>query len=172
MSRTRLSQLLWKFCCLTLILLLGISGLFTPKAAAILRQHHDAPGISRYHAQASIKDASAHAWQVVLYKVFQPGLKREIHLRLVGFPGIFEFAHPQPLEILTFQAKLLSAADVYTSAPAPNVGEYKFTDVLSALTSTDGLKLYLPLQDGQRLTLQIPKNVVAEWQLLVTDIND
>ncbi len=172
MSRISLSQLLLK-CCLALIILLGASGLFTPTAAAVLRQHHDTPEIRRYHAQVSIKDASAHAWQVVLYKVFKPGFKREIHLRLVGCPGIAEFSHPQPLEILTSQGKLLSASDVYAeSAPAPNVGEYKFTDVLSALATTDGLKLYLPLQDGQRLTLQIPKNAVTEWQLLVTDIND
>lgn len=172
MSRVSLSEFLLKCCCLTLILLLGASSLFTPTAAAILRQHQDAPGIRRYHAQVSIQDDSAHAWQVVLYKVFKPGFKTEIYLRLVGFPGIAEFAHPQPLEILTSQGKLLSASDVYASAPAPNVGEYQFTDVLSTLATTDGLKLYLPLQDGHHLALQIPKNAVTEWQLLVTDIND
>ncbi|MBW4609941.1 MAG: DUF3122 domain-containing protein [Hassallia sp. WJT32-NPBG1] len=42
---------------------------------------------------------------------------------------------------------------------------------LLKLTTTDSLKLYVPLSGKQRLVLQIPASVVTEWQWLVTDLN-
>jgi hypothetical protein len=153
------------------IVILITFGLFTPTAFAVLQQHHEAPGVLRYHSQASIKDNTGHAWQVVLYKVRKPGASQDINLRLIGFPGVTEFSHPQPLEIVTAQRKLLSASDVYAqNSPAPNVGEYKVTNIFNQLPTTNSLKLDLPLTTGQsRLT--IPKNVIIEWQMLITDFD-
>lgn len=160
-------------CCLLILAILITWGTVTDKATAILRQHHDAPGVLHYHSQVSIKDKTGHAWQILLFKVFDKDQLKDINLRLVGFPGVVEFTHPQSLEILTAQGKLLLASDVYTeSSPASNVGEYKFTNILPQLTTTEGLKLYLPLQKAQHCVLQIPQNVVTEWQLLVTELND
>jgi len=158
-------------CNLTLLLLLLSSGVFfTDSAFALLRQHHDAPEVLRYHSQVSIKDDFGYTWQVVLFKLFPPGKPVEFNLRLVGFPGVFELAHPQPLEIVTALGKLLSASDVYAEkSPSPNVGDYKLTEVLLKLTTTDSLKLYVPLSNEERLVLQIPASVVTEWQWLVTD---
>jgi hypothetical protein len=155
-----------------LIFLILSSGTFFPDSAlALLRQHHDAPGVLRYHSQVSIKDNFGYTWQVVLYKLFQPGKSEEIHLRLVGFPGVVEFAHPKNLEILTAKGKLLSASDVYAkNSPAPNVGEYKLTDVLQKLPSTDSLKIYLPIQQEKPLVLNISTAVVTEWQWLVQEV--
>jgi hypothetical protein len=175
----------------TLLLLLSSGAFFTDSAFALLRQHHDAPGVLRYHSQVSIKDDLGYTWQVVLFKLFPPGKPVEFNLRLVGFPGVFELAHPRPLEIVTAKNKLLSASDMYAEkSPSPNVGDYKLTDVLFKLTTTDSLKLYVPLSNEpallretlpqvtdeprtseQRLVLQIPASVVTEWQWLVTDLN-
>ncbi|MFH7024378.1 MAG: DUF3122 domain-containing protein [Heteroscytonema crispum UTEX LB 1556] len=164
------SQLLLR-CVLFIFLILAGFGFSTNSAAAILRQHHDAPGILRYHSQVSIKDDFGHAWQVVLYKLFKPGELENINLRLVGFPGVVEFNHPRSLEIVTANNKLLSASDFYAErSPAANVGEYKFTDILSKLPSTDSLKLYLPVQNPQPLVLKIPQAVVTEWQWLITQV--
>jgi Protein of unknown function (DUF3122) len=184
---TKQESILRLILCIHLTLLLVISsGIFFPgSASALLRQHHDAPGVLRYHSQVSIKDDFGYTWQVVLFKLFPPGKPVEFNLRLVGFPGVFELAHPQSLEIVTAKGKLLSASDVYAEkSPAPNVGDYKLTDVLFKLTTTDSLKLYVPVsgepalqrktlpQAGeQRLVLQIPASVVAEWQWLVTDFH-
>ncbi|MBW4666845.1 MAG: DUF3122 domain-containing protein [Cyanomargarita calcarea GSE-NOS-MK-12-04C] len=159
-------------CLLIIFLILSSGAFFSDSALALLRQHHDAPGVLRYHSQVSIKDDFGYTWQVVLYKLFQPGKSEEINLRLVGFPGVVEFAHPQNLEILTAKGKLLSASDVYAkTSPAPNVGEYKLTDVLQKLPSTDSLKIYLPIQREKPLVLNISNAVVTEWQWLVTDVN-
>jgi hypothetical protein len=157
---------------LTLLLVLSSGAFFTDSAFALLRQHQDAPGVLRYHSQVSIKDDFGYTWQVVLFKLFPPGKPVEFNLRLVGFPGVFELAHPRPLEIVTAKNKLLSASDVYAEkSPSPNVGDYKLTDVLFKLTTTDSLKLYVPLSGKERLVLQIPASVVTEWQWLVTDLN-
>ncbi|MEB3182212.1 MAG: DUF3122 domain-containing protein [Nostocaceae cyanobacterium] len=164
-------QVLHRYIITLLILLTFLTG-FPNSADALLRQHQDAPGVMRYHSQVSIKDDLGYSWQVVLFKLFLPGEPTSINLRLVGFPGVVEFTHPQSLEILTAKGKLLTAADVYAEkSPAPNVGEYRFTDVLNTLSSTERLKLFLPLRGVPPLVLKIPEVVVLEWQWLVTDVN-
>lgn len=76
------------------------------------------------------------------------------------------------LEIETAAGKLLLASDAYAlTTPAPNVGEYELTDVLPKLTTTDALKLHVPVKSEQPLILNIPNNVVTEWQWLVTEID-
>ncbi|MEQ9668509.1 DUF3122 domain-containing protein [Coleofasciculus sp. G2-EDA-02] len=154
-----------------LVLLLLQATFITPPAAAVLRQHQDAPGIMRYHSQESLKDESGRTWQVVLFKTIIPGQTTRLNLRLVGFPGMAEFTHPQFLEITTADGKLLTAADVFAqAAPAPNVGQYDFTDVFAKLQADESLTLSIPLKGGQPLSLIIPKSLVIEWQLLLTEI--
>lgn len=153
------------------ILLLIVIGLTTQESTAMLRQHHDAPGVLRYHSQVSIKDKLEYNWQVLLFKKINPGAKQDLNLRIVGFPGVFEFSHPHSLEIITASGKLLNAYDVYaTSSPAPNVGEYNLTDVLPKLTTIESLQLNLPLLGKEKKILEIPQAVVTEWQLLVTEV--
>ncbi|GAX34333.1 hypothetical protein NIES3585_03330 [Nodularia sp. NIES-3585] len=141
-------------------------------AQALLRQHHDSPGVLRYHSQVSIKDEKGYAWQVLLFKQNYHTPVQDLRLRVVGFPGIAEIAHPQPLEIEAASGKLLSASDAYAlTAPAPNVGEYELTNILPQLPTTDALKLYVPIQSEKPLVLNIPNTVVTEWQWLVTEID-
>ena len=161
-----------KRCFIIAIFLLITIGFPTQESVAMLRQHHDAPGVLRYHSQVSIKDKQEYNWQVLLFKKINPGVKQELDLRIVGFPGIFEFSHPHSLEITTKSGKLLSASDVFaTSSPASNVGEYSFTDILPKLTTIESLKLNLPLLGEEKKILAIPKSVVSEWQLLVTEVD-
>lgn len=155
---------------LVLVLLLGQFSLTQKPAIAVLRQHHDAPGIVRYHAQASLRDELGYAWQVVLFKQLTLGQPTRYNLRLVGFPGMAELIHPQPLEIITASGQLLTASDVFAQeAPAPNVGQYDVTDILAQLQSTNFLTLGIPLK-GKILSLNIPQSLVVEWQLLATEM--
>ncbi len=166
-----LRQLLRRCFVIVILVFIGI-GFTTQESTAMLRQHHDAPGVLRYHSQVSIKDKQGYSWQVLLFKKINPGAKQSLHLRLVGFPGVFEFSHPHSLEIVTANGKLLGASDVFaSSSPAPNVGEYDLTDVLPQLTTIQSLQLNLPLLDKEKFILKIPKSLVIEWQLLVTEID-
>ncbi len=154
-----------------LFLLLGQFALTQQPAAAVLRQHQDEPGIMRYHSQESLRDQSGNAWQVLLFKQITPGKPILFNLRLVGFPGIAEFTHPQPLEITTVEGQILIAVDVFAQgSPAPNVGQYNFTDVLTKLRENDSLTLSVPLKGEQTLSLKIPQPLVVEWQWLANEL--
>ncbi len=155
---------------LVLFLLLGQLTFTKEPAMAVLRQHQDEPGVMRYHSQQSLLDASGNAWQVVLFKQITPSQPVRFNLRLVGFPGIAELTHPQPLEISTASGQVLTAADVFAEeSPAPNVGQYNFTEVLSKLQK-DSLTLSVPLKSKETLSLKIPESLVTEWQWLETEL--
>lgn len=169
--KRKLQQYFWH-CVLVVLLALTVCGWSVDSAQALLRQHHDSPNVLRYHSQVSIKDEFGYAWQVLLFKQNYNNPVKDLRLRLVAFPGVVEVAHPQPLLIETAGGKLLNASDAYAlTAPAPNVGEYNFTNVLAKLPTTDALKLYVPISSKQPLLLNIPKTVVIEWQWLVTEID-
>jgi hypothetical protein len=146
-------------------------GLFTSPAPALLRQHHETPDVLRYHAQDSLKDRDGNTWQVLLFPDHTQGEKTTYYLRLVGFPGVNSFNHPQSLEVLTSQGKVLNATDAYAqSAPAPNVGQYDLTSIISHLSGKQSLTLSVQLQDNQELALKIPQEVLVEWELLTQEI--
>lgn len=163
-------RLLW-LSGLVLFLLLGQLALTQKPAMAVLRQHQDEPGVMRYHSQQSLLDASGNAWQVVLFKQIEPH-QVGFNLRLVGFPGMAEFSHPQPLEITTASDEVLTADDVFArESPAPNVGQYNFTKVLNKLPKGE-LILSVPLRGTETLHLKIPPSLVTEWQWLETELEE
>jgi Protein of unknown function (DUF3122) len=170
-SQRKFHQYFWR-CALVVLLALNLCGWGVESAQALLRQHHDSPDVLRYHSQVSIKDEFGYTWQVLLFKQNYNNPVKDLRLRLVGFPGVVEIAHPQPLEIEAAGGKLLLASDAYAlRAPASNVGEYELTNVLAKLPTTDALKLYVPVKSEKPLVLNIPNSVVTEWQWLVTEID-
>ena len=154
---------------LFLICILNFSLRCSP-ATALLRQHHETENVLRYHARDSLKDRWGNTWQVLLFPDKQSATTI-YYLRLVGFPGTNSFIHPQSLEILTSQGKILTAIDSYSeSAPAPNVGQYDLTPVIDRIPYKGSLKLSVPLAQNRELALKIPSEVLTEWQLLTQEI--
>lgn len=140
-------------------------------ASALLREHHQSPGVLRYHAQHSIKDRQQRAWQVILFPEDLQSAEIQYYLRLVGFPGLVEVNHPQPLEIVTSEGNILFAPDMFAqSSPASNVGQYDVTKILSQLSFNGSLKLVFsvtkPEDSLQDIALKIPQPILIEWQLL------
>ena len=154
------------------VLLCCSSSMICLPAAAVLRQHHESPGVLRYHAHSSLKDKQGMTWQVVVFPEPQSSnLVTNYHLRLVGFPGMAEFIHPQPLEIITVQGQVLNAADLIGgSSPAPNVGEFDLTKVLPLLPEKGSLKLSTILRGDRNLSLKIPESILIEWQWLAKEL--
>lgn len=143
---------------------------FSAPANALLRQHHEAPNVLRYHARDSLQDRDGNTWQVLLFPDNTQSASTTFYLRLVGFPGVNSFTHPQSLEILT-PDRILTAQDAYAeTAPAPNVGQYDLTPIMSQLPAKGKLKLAVPLNDYRELALKIPSEVLEEWQLLYQEI--
>ena len=157
---------------LSLIILFTITfNLITFPASALLREHHQSPGVLRYHAQHSIKDKQQRAWQVILFPEDKEQTETKYYLRLVGFPGLVEFVHPQPLEIITSQGDILIAPDVFAKEnPAINVGQYDVTEIMSQLTAKGSIKLIFSLLQENKtvrdMSLKITPEIITEWQWL------
>ena len=147
------------------------SNLIVFPASALLRGHHQSPGILRYHAQHSIKDKQQRAWQIILFPDDQKSTEVQYYVRLVGFPGLVEVNHPQPLEIVTAEGSIFFAPDVFDlSNSVSNVGQYNMTKILSQLSFSGSLKLIFSVntdkQTTQDIALKIPQSVLTEWQWL------
>lgn len=139
-------------------------------ANALLRQHHETTNVLRYHARDSLRDRDGNTWQVLLFPENDRDGITNYYLRLVGFPGVNSFIHPQSLEIMT-QDKILMAKDAYAElSPAPNVGQYNLTSIMNQLPAKGKLKLAVPLDNYRELALKIPSEVLEEWQLLFHEI--
>ncbi|MEL6928457.1 MAG: DUF3122 domain-containing protein [Cyanobacteria bacterium J06600_6] len=161
----------WNLLSLSLLVLMISWAVCTPAAMALLRQHHETPDVLRYHAQDSLKDSEGNTWQVLLFPDYTQGETVVYYLRLVGFPGVNAFKHPQSLEVLTAQGRILMVKDAYSeSAPAPNVGQYDLTSLVKQLSAKQSLKLSVSLAENKKLALEIPQEVLLEWELLVQEI--
>ncbi len=150
-------------------LILVAQGSFTVNSAnALIREIEEAPTQIVYQAKHTLRDDKGKSWQVVFYKRFTSGEVNTINLRLVGFPGRVEFSHPQPLKISYSQNKISLARDNFAEkAPAPNVGEYQFPEVLLDLKTNSAVFLSLPLKTNQPARIKIPLPVLLEWQEVI-----
>lgn len=134
-------------------------------AHAILRQHHASEGM-RYHSHHSLKDLQGSAWQVLVFP--EESSPERYSLRLVGFPGVAEFVHPHPLEVVTSTKIVLGSDRFAQTSPALNVGQYDVSDVLALLSPKESLELIVPLRNRE-LTLTIPQEIIVEWQWLLEE---
>lgn len=153
------------------VILISIQlGVSTP-ALALLREHHQSPGVLRYHAQHSLQDKEQRAWQIILFPEDINSTTTRYSLRLVGFPDLVEVVHPQPLEIITSQGQTFTAPDVFpTATPAINVGQYELTDLIPLLPPKGSLTLVLSTIDSEQknkdVSLKIVPSILSEWRIL------
>lgn len=146
------------------LVFIGLANFTTQPALAYIRQIEEAPGQILIQSRHTLKDEKGNSWQVVFFKRTQTDGSSMIHLRLVDFPGLADFAHPQPLTITTNKGDFFQAEDVFVrKAPAANVGEFDMQTVLSELPLTK-LNLSLELKGDRSTQLWIPPEVVLEWQ--------
>lgn len=149
---------------IVLLLFIGFGNFYTQPAFASIRQMEEAPGQILVQSRHTLKDNRGNAWQVVLFKRTKPDGLSTIHLRLVDFPGLADFAHPKSLIITTNTGNSFQAEDVFAEkAPAANVGEFDVQDILSRLP-VGKLNLSLAMKGEETTQLSIPSEVVLEWQ--------
>ena len=162
-----LSQLIVVFT-IALLVFIGLDNFTTQPALASIRQMEEAPGQVLIQSRHTLKDNKGDSWQVVLFKRTKADGSSIIHLRLVDFPGLADFAHPQPLTITTNKGELFKAEDIFAQkSPAANVGEFNLQNILSQLPVTK-LNLSLAMKDNSSTKLSIPSEVVLEWQSVAT----
>lgn len=86
---------------IVLVVFIGFNKLTTQPALASIRQMEEAPGQLLIQSRHTLQDDRGNAWQVVLFKRTKADGSSTVHLRLVDFPGLADFAHPRPLKITT-----------------------------------------------------------------------
>jgi hypothetical protein len=152
--------------CLVLLILTLFCGFSAPATALIRTQKESADQILS-QSRHSLRDNQGDPWQVVLFKRTKKEQITSIELRLVGFPDLVKFRHPQPL-IITTTDRILSAPDQFAKAsPAPNVGQYDFQQIWPQLLRSQKLQLELPLETSDPRILTLPYPVILEWQDLL-----
>ena len=162
-SRRFLSKLILAIA-LLLLVFIGLNNFTTYPALASIRQMDEAPGQILIQSRHTLKDKKGVTWQVVLFKRSKADGSTIINLRLVDFPGLADFAHPQSLKITTDKGDLFQAEDMFAAhTPAANVGQFDVKDVLLKLPVTK-LNLFLGMKDDTSIELSIPSEVVLEWQ--------
>ncbi|MEM8830509.1 MAG: DUF3122 domain-containing protein [Cyanobacteria bacterium P01_G01_bin.19] len=149
---------------IVLLLFIGLDNFTIQPAFASIRQMEEAPGQILVQSRHTLKDDRGNSWQVVLFKRTKADGSSTIHLRLVDFPGLADFAHPKSLTITTNTGNSFKAEDVFAEkAPAFNVGEFDLRNILSQLPVTK-LNLSLIMKGDKTTQLSIPSEVVLEWQ--------
>lgn len=154
-------MLRWFVCAIAILgLWLGIPA----PAVARLQQQVEAPGQVLYQSRHTLRDSNRDTWQVVLFKRIANERASDLDLRLVGFPGRTEFEHPRNL-MLAAGDRTWQAPDRFaTEAPAPNVGQFDFAEILPQLPSDGAVELTLPATGAP--VLKIPVSVIVEWQIV------
>lgn len=153
------------------LILLGLGTFNAPPAAATINTIEEAPGQMLYQSRHKLRDDRGNAWQVVLFKRVKADDSTSINLRLVAFPGTADFAHPQPLKIATKTGKIFdNAEDIFAEqAPTVNIGQYNIKNILNKLPTSAPINLSVGMKDNQTVELQIPPEVVLEWQMIAAE---
>ncbi len=153
---------------LLLMLLLGLLlglGWQSPASATILYTA-DTSGAVLIQSRWTLRDTERHSWQVITFKRVEPdGREAGLVLRLVGFPGVVELAHPQPIAFVDLKGRSQPAADdseQISANPPAHVGQYDLQSVLLQLP-LERLQLALPLRSGAT-EIRISPAMLEEWQ--------
>lgn len=159
----------WNQLCLifAVICCLSLQFLVSSPAWASIHRYRETENQVMYRSKQSLRDRQDLSWQVVLFKRIKFGQVNEIHLRLVGFPGLTEFAHREPLRLTTSTGTTWQAEDVVDLSLPKNVGEYDIFKILQQIEKDIPLELSLPLVENKTVELPVPPYIVKEWRKLL-----
>lgn len=155
---------------IVLSILFGLGLLHPPIAVAAIQQIEEAPGQMVYQSRQSLKDQYGNTWQAIAFKRIRSKGATNFELRLVGFPGVVELDHTQPLTLTNSlkQSWMVvdDSSDIFAGVikPEPNVGQYNLQPLLPQLQAEIPLKLTLLTVNRQPVHLSVSPTFVEEWQ--------
>ncbi len=156
---------------LKLILVVGLMFLlFIQPAFATIRESKIPPNILLYKSIQTWRDQSKNPWELIFFKEIKGDNKPKINLRLVGFPELFEFKHPQPLIIKIRDNLMVEVPDIFASDKesfSPNMGQYDFNPIIDRLETNSFWLLELPLKGGNSPTIKVPYFILEEWKKII-----
>lgn len=164
------------FTLLSVLVLCGISVLgvapYPTPAFADIQQIEEAPHQILYQSRYTLHDQHGDRWQVIAFKRIRPDGNTNVYLRLVGFPGISEIEHPQPITLTTSLGQSFTAADsssqIFTDelTPESNVGQYDMQAIVTQLSEVVPLQITLPLLNKDDSIFSISPTMIQEWKTI------
>lgn len=142
----------------------------SPPAWAAVHVYPEGPNQVVYRSQHSIRDDRDQAWQAIVFQRVQDGQPVDLHLRLVGFPGMGYPARRRPLELITGGEQRWELPSVSDREPnlTQNASQYDLAAFLRRESRNVPLKLYLPIRNSHPAILTVPPYLVAEWHQVAT----
>jgi hypothetical protein len=160
------------FGAIVLAIFFGLGLLHPPIATAAIQQLEEAAGQMIYQSRQSLKDQYGNTWQAIAFKRIRSNGKNSFELRLVGFPGVVELDHTQPLTLTNSLGQnwtvVDDSSDIFAGViePEPNVGQYDLQPLLPKLQAEIPLKLTVTAINKQPIRLSISPAFIQEWQTI------
>jgi hypothetical protein len=156
----------------TLALLFGLTSITAQPANAEIRTIQEAENQILYQTRTKLYDRDNNIWQAIAFKRIAPDVEPAVKVRLVGFPGKAELAHPKSLKVFVpgskdpLEAPDISAEPFPDKKPKSNVGQYDLTEVIPELPQTLEVVLKLPTKSGSEVGLAVSPLTIQEWKQL------
>jgi Protein of unknown function (DUF3122) len=160
------------------IAVLSSFALLSPPAIATVLYTADPSGSVIVQSRRTLRDQYHYSWQAIAFKpILSDGRVGDLSLRLVGFPGVVEIAHPQAIVLTNPQGQSIFITDISDQIsaqsstkvpPQPHVGQYDLQASLSQLSIDYRLQLELPTRPLTQppTRLQLSPALLQEWQAI------
>ena len=165
MLRHILHDLEWSvaFVIATLILYLIIALLTIEPVIAKMTETDLAPGQIHCRSEQVLTDDAGHKWEVMFFTEVDSPEVTSLNLRLSGLYSSANIQSQKPL-IISTTTERYEATDIFLeNPPLPSIGQYDLKNIFPRLASTE-LTLEIPLEQDPPVHLQIPTELVEEWQ--------
>lgn len=157
-----------------MVISLGLGILMSSPARAEIRQLEEAPGQSVIQSRQLLQDQHGNRWQAIAFQRSYPNGQTSFDLRLVGFPGIANIDHSQPLMLTNSLGANLTAhandQEIFTDKthPEPNVGQYDLQAVFPQVQAEIPLKLSIPTLQDESVRLSVSPLIIQEWKAVAS----
>lgn len=159
---------------ITLIaIVLGLNGIFSQPANAEIRKLQEDENQVVYQSRQKLFDRNNQTWQAIAFKRITQEGENHFKIRLSGFPGATEIAHPQPLTVMIPTGQTFKAEDVSEEAfadgnPPGNIGQYDFDSIISDLPKGLEIVFSIPTKNDQEVKLAVSPLSIQEWKKVAT----
>lgn len=148
---------------ITLVLFLIIALLTIKPVIATVTETDIAPGKIHCRSEQVLTDDAGHKWSVMFFTEVDSPEITSLNLRLSGLYSSANIQSQKPL-IISSSNKRYEASDIFLeNPPLASIGQYNLKNILPRLSSEE-LTLEIPLETSNSVHLQIPVELVKEWQ--------
>ena len=165
MLRHILNELEWgiTLVILTIVLYLILVLVTIQPVIAKVTETDIAPGKIYCRSEQVLTDDAGHKWEVMFFTEIDSPETTSLNLRISGLSGSVNIESQEPL-IISSSNKRYEATDLFLeNPPLPSIGQYDLKNILPRF-SCEELTLEIPLESNDPVHLQIPVELVEEWQ--------